>query len=219
MSVTLALMLFSAPAVSASAVAPASPAPAASTGAAQAPSDYPTDAVLEHFYAVCQDLSTIDAAEAAAHKDGWETYNPAADSQVGQLMSFGLSAARQITSGDDAFKVDSRVLRASVDGHHLDLMLTGVQTAGGYSLGCRMVDFDAPRAMPNALVTAWAKRHWSDAAAGNPIDAPGILTALVWRPGLFPGHEKTQVGFVPQESEMKQTLHVSGINLMTQIRN
>jgi len=180
---------------------------------------YPAAEILANFTKACGDLSSMANAEAAAHAAGWETYAPAKDSQVAQLLDFGMTTAAKMTEGDKDYKTDVRVMRTTIGGRPLDLMLTGVNSFGGYSLGCRMVDFTAPTPIDNAAIDAWAKSIAPDAPKVQRGTMENILITSMWRPGLFAGHEKTQVAFVPQTSELKPTLHLSGNNLMTQTRN
>lgn len=184
-----------------------------------ATSAYPSTEVLSGFAKACADLSSIANAEAAAHAAGWETYTPAKDSQVAQLLDFGMTAAGKMAASDKDYKTDVRVLRTKIGGRPFDLMITGVKSFGSYSLGCRMVDFTATVPIETTAIDAWAKAIAPQAPKAVRGNMENVLTTSMWRPGLFPGHDKTQVAFVPQTSELKAVLHLSGNNLMTQTRN
>lgn len=196
----------------------AAAAPAAAPPAAPA-APYPGAALLASFRDGCSDLSSIKAAEAAAQKAGWELFEPAKDTQLAQLLGFGMGTAKSLSDDDSTFKTQVRTLHKTIEGHQAEMMLTGVTSYGTHSLGCRVVDFAAPAPLDDAVIADFAKTAAPDAPKPQPINAPGVLIALFWEPGLFPGHHKTQIGFVPQDSEMKAALHLSGINLMTQLRN
>lgn len=192
---------------------------ASAASPAAAPAPYPGTALLSAFRQACADLSSIDTAAANARKAGWQDYVPDKDSQVAQLLDFGMGAAQEISEDDPSFKTDLRTLRITLDGHDAELMLTGVTAMGTYSLGCRAVDFAAEKPLSDAEVSAFARSFGKRAGKPGKIEAPGVMSAKVWKPGLFPGHTTTQIAFVPQDSQMKEALHLSGINLMTQLRN
>jgi hypothetical protein len=192
---------------------------AAAPAAAPPAPPYPGAALLASFRDGCSDLSSIEAAETAAQKAGWELFEPAKDSQLAQLLGFGMGTAKTMSDDDTTFKTQVRTLHKTIEGHQAEMMLTGVTSYGTHSLGCRVVDFAAPAPLDDAVIADFAKTTAPDAPQPQPINAPGVLIAVFWEPGLFPGHHKTQIGFVPQDSEMKAALHLSGINLMTQLRN
>ena len=203
------LLLAATPAVA------AQPAPAAGPVAA-----YPGRAVLDAFRAACTDLSSLSAAEATASKAGFETYTPDKGSPVAQLLSFGMKTADDMSSDDSTYKTGVRVMKRLIDGHQLDLMLTDVTSYGTTSLGCRMVDFAATAPIPSATIGDWVKATAPEAPKPTEINEPAFIISSIWAEGgLFPGHYKSQVGFVPQDSGLKQAFHLSGINLMTQARN
>ena len=195
-------------------------AAAAQPVAAPAVAAYPGRAVLDAFRAACADLSSLTAAEATATSAGFETYTPDPASPVGQLLDFGMKAGADLAKGDDSYKTGVRVMRRTIEGRRLDLMLTDVTSYGSSSLGCRMVDFAAAAPIPAETVQEWAKATAPEAPKPTEINEPAFIISSIWAEGgLFPGHYKSQVGFVPQDSGLKQTFHLSGINLMTQARN
>lgn len=205
-------------AIAALIVAVLTPAAAAATSAQAAPDS--DRAVLDAFRAACTDLSSLPAAEAAAVKAGFAGYTPDPASPVAQLLHFGKMAANELSTGDATYQTAERVMRRAVAGRQLDLMLTDVTSYGTRTLGCRMVDFSAPAPIPLAAVRDWAGAAAPDGPKPTEINQPELLIALIWpEGGLFPGHYKSQVAFVPQDSALKETLHLSGINLMTQARN
>jgi hypothetical protein len=189
---------------------------AASGAAAEA---YPAEAVLENFAQTCGDLTSLAAADAAARKAGWEVYDPPKDAPVRQLLDFGMSAAKKFVSDDPHFKTDARIMRISFGDHKFDLMLTAVQQIGSFSLGCRMVDFAAAEPIADTVIDAWLVGHFKDAPKGESAKVDDLIQMRGWQPGLFADHHKTQIAFVPQQSPLKSSLHLSGINLMSQTRN
>lgn len=207
--------------VAAAALLAATPASAAQLAPASAPvAAYPGRAVLDAFRAACADLSTLTAAEVTATRAGFATYTPDKASPVALLLDFGMKTAGDMASDDATYKTDVRVMQRTIEGHQLDLMITDVTSYGTRSLGCRLVDFAATAAIPGETVREWAKATAPDAPKPTEINEPAFIISSIWAEGgLFPGHYKSQVGFVPQDSGLKQTFHLSGINLMTQARN
>lgn len=198
----------------------ATPAVAGQPLAASAPPAYPGRAVLDAFRAACVDLSSLAAAEATATKAGFEIYTPDPASPVAQLLDLGMKIAGEMSSEDDSYKTGVRVMRRTIEGHQLDLMLTDVTSYGSSSLGCRMVDFAATAPIAAGTVQEWVKATAPGSSKPAEINKPELLVSSIWSEGgLFPGHYKSQVAFVPQDSALKETLHLSGINLMTQARN
>jgi hypothetical protein len=179
--------------------------------AAATPLSYPATAVVANFKASCAVLDTMEHATAAAQQAGWQVITAEPGMQVKSLVDFGEDMAKTMMSDDPSFKTDSRIMRQTIDGRDLFLVLSQVKSSASNSLGCRVYDFAATTKLDDVAVATL-----TDKAPSAKAEVAGVVSSRTWEPGLFPGHAKTQVGFVPQDSGLKQALHLSGINLMSQ---
>jgi hypothetical protein len=203
---------FSLPLILAAVAATAVPVASATTSVPTAPEPAQSGQVLvANFKASCADLGEIGTAREKAAQAGWQEFTPDPDMQVAKLLAFGMKAATAMIGDKDAMRTDARVMRQTLGGREIFLILSFLGQSGHESLGCRIYDFAA-----TAPLDADALAGLTTETPSNKVDLPGMLPSRAWEPGLFAGHAKTQVAYVPQDSFLKQSFHLSGISLMSQ---
>ncbi|WP_299324394.1 hypothetical protein [Parasphingopyxis sp.] len=170
---------------------------------AETPPAYPTNEVLVAFANACSDLSDMNAVSTRVASQGWEQFAPAADSQLGALVSIG----QQNVAGG----VAGLQYRGTLAGRTLYLALSEAQDGNSIARGCRLYDFTAP-AMPDlATLVPWAGRQPSAQSGG----VGAAAHSYSWSPSaLAEAQNETVITFIPADSPLAATVPASGLALV-----
>ncbi|MGF7149049.1 hypothetical protein FHS96_002691 [Sphingomonas zeicaulis] len=164
---------------------------------------YPEDAVLAAFKGACTSLESAAKADAAIRATGWERFTPDPASPFGELVAFGKTVP---------LRHEGSEYRRTVSGRPLELALSAVDNGEeGVTVGCRVYDMTADAPLSDSAVRRFGGEGF------RKTDIPEVFLSYIWEPGVVArGHSKTQIGYVPQGSEVAEKLHVVGVSLMAQ---
>jgi|GEM_PF-1722827 len=160
---------------------------------AVADNGYPLRKVLEAFGTACSGVEVTAVTQASAQAAGWDRFEPAPDSAIGQIIASGLRLVAEDDDGDPVEIIDGGVWSKQVAGRDLVLIISGATFSGIASYGCRVYDLAAPAAPTAEQLQEWAVREPQQVFTG----LPGAYK-FVWNPGLKPGHMEMEASFVPQ---------------------
>ena len=155
--------------------------------------DYPMEPVLGAFATACSGIEIVSVAQASVSAAGWERFEPAADSAIGQIVSSGTRLLAEMDPDDQPEVIDGGIWRQQIAGRELFIVISGVKDSGVGSYGCRLYDLAAPRAPTAEQLQDWAVREPQQVFTG----IPGAYK-FTWNPGLKPGHMEMEASFVQQ---------------------
>lgn len=168
---------------------------------------YPARDVLEAFAMACAEAEDGKAVMAGAEASGWEKLPDNADNPASRLARAGKAAATKHNPG--LRLLDGGEYRKTVAGRTLYLAVSGVQQGKTASRGCRLYDFDAPRAFTAKELTAWSGREPTDLS-----DPSENFFHQVWAPGLKPEHQDMEAYFIGPGRNPLPGFEISGISLV-----
>ncbi len=184
---------------------------AATTSPASPAPDYPADAVLAAFATACSGAEDTAVNMASATAAGWERLADDSDTPVGRLTRAGKDAALKAASagGDKIEMLPGADYRKAVAGRTLYLAVSSVKTGGITARGCRLFDFEAPRAF-----TAEELKQWSVREPGSAPVLAHAVQKIEYNPGLKPGHMSMEVFFIPAGVTPLPGFNLSGLSLV-----
>jgi len=189
-------------------MSPAGIVVAALAGAAPQPA-YPAEAVYAAFTDACADVADLDKASATLPGKGWEAFEPAPDSETGQLLARGRRMTQEMMPGTRLRPMAA--FRRTVAGEDLELVLSGVEQGKSWTNGCRVYDYRETRTISLDFMEKKLGRKPAEQVA-----RPGILEKAVWEPGYRPDHLSAELFHVPAGSPVIAMIGSSGICMVAQ---
>lgn len=178
---------------------------------AQDEAEYPAREVLAAFATACSGVEDNAVNLASAAAAGWDRLPEDAETPVSELSRRGRAAleASAVAEHEPMEQLPGGEFRKAVAGRTLYLAISGARMEGLSSHGCRVYDFDAPRALTAAELEDWAAR-----APNEVQELPGGIAKATFSPGLKPGHIQMEAYFVPAGANPMPGFDLRGVSLV-----
>ena len=160
------------------------------------------------FTEVCRDLTSIRAVEQAARSHGWQAFEPAHETGIGNYIA----SARLHWSG-----VTFHPIRRVVAGRSLEILYFEQPDRGeiGDGLHCSLF-MDDGTGFPTDEILSWSTSQPDNMfmleIAGDDGDF-WRRPLLQWRPGVYASHDITTVEFNPPGDSSLERIYGVGINI------
>jgi hypothetical protein len=161
-------------------------------------------ALLQAFAGPCALVEDFDKTKAEAAKSGWEEIADAGDPRLAKLEQVGRDALKN----EGGTLLGARY-RRTVGGRAVFLVVSRyIDKEGFWGNGCRVYDFDAPKAIDQAVAERWIGKPPTGSS-----DIPGA-TRTLWEPWV--SGRTFELNYVPAGHALGEQLGLSGVILVSQ---
>lgn len=162
-------------------------------------------ALLEAFAAPCAHVEDFEKAKSEAVKGGWQEIGETADPRLARIEKLGRDALK----GEGAALSGARFRRTVADRTALLVISRYEDKTGYWGNGCRVYDFDAPRAIEPAVAERWIGKPPTGI---QPIGPGG--TKHLWEPWV--SGRSFELNYIPAGHPIVEQMGLSGVILVSQ---
>jgi hypothetical protein len=171
-------------------------------GAVTTPPPGAEGAIFAEYDRACRNLTDVEALKTAAAGNGWEEFEPEADSHAGRLLAFAETNVRPLLQGAP---FNNATYRKTAGGRELVLIVTEIPEGPAQSSECRVYDFNAAQPPSEAAIGTWTSNQPT-----NRVSQQG-LTLWEWTPGFRDGLSQQTVVHMHPDSPMRQQIPAIGL--------
>ncbi|RYD59674.1 MAG: hypothetical protein EOP60_01720 [Sphingomonadales bacterium] len=163
-------------------------------------------ALFEAFAAPCAHVAEYEKARAEALKGGWEEIADGAEPRLAKLEQAGRDALK-----DDPGTVLGARYRRMINGRAAFLVISRYESSedGFWGNGCRVYDFDAPKAIDAAVGARWMGKP---PTGTQPIEPGGVKH--LWEPWV--DGRSFELNYVPANHPAAEQIGLVGVILVAQ---
>ncbi len=172
--------------------------------------EYPAEEMISAFVSGCGDIEDQATTSNRLSSQGWQRLTKETEvGMIAEFLDFSRTAGAMATAELGATASELEAFEKVIAGEMVYIILDEVSLDGIRISGCQLYDFEENRSIPVELMSSRIGR-----GPDTNLTSPEISRAE-WQPGLLPAHDSFKLFFVPHDSVVSQTLHFSGLALMS----